>query len=250
MTRCIRLGVRGPAPLRVLLLSCAFVFVVTAAAPVSAQSLDLEVPAETVEAADAPSEGAAETTPGVPAGASEEAWLRLTEIRLENHRQRRNEGIGLLSWGVAGALSGVVIAIAGRDDSALLAFGLTNLSFAAANIPLGLGSMDLRGRRRADIDARRYGEEVTLESVREAAIRAQLGKRLSYAVNGAFDVSYILTGVLMVVLAGRTRYENSVRGAGWSMITQGAGLLVYDFYGVVRASQRARSLRPNQLDLR
>jgi hypothetical protein len=56
-------------------------------------------------------------------------------------------------------------------------------------------------------------------------------------------VVYIVAGALMVGLAGRTRHQRSMIGAGWGMVSQGVGLLVYDVYGRVATSRRAAALR-------
>ena len=54
---------------------------------------------------------------------------------------------------------------------------------------------------------------------------------------------FFLAGALMVGLAGRTRHQRSMIGAGWGMVSQGVGLLVYDVYGMVATSRRAAALR-------
>ena len=141
------------------------------------------------------------------------------------------------------AVGGLVMSIAGRDNAFWLSQGLTTLSFAAFNIPLGIGLLDVRGARLRDIRNNRYGERMLYDEVLEAAISAQRAKRISLAVNGALDVLYIVGGVLLVGLSSRTRSRDTAAGAGWAMIGQGAVLLAFDIYGVVATSRHTRELQ-------
>ncbi|MFT5357604.1 MAG: hypothetical protein ACI9KE_004841, partial [Polyangiales bacterium] len=170
-------------------------------------------------------------------------WEPLRELRPEHHGDRRLEGWLLTGWGVVSALGGLVMSIAGRNDAFWLSQGLTTLSFAAFNIPLGIGLIDVGGSRLRDIQNDRYGELLLYDEVLEAAISAQTAKRVSLAVNGALDVLYMVGGALLVGLASRTSSRNTAAGAGWAMIGQGAVLLGLDIYGVIEASRRAGELR-------
>ena len=73
--------------------------------------------------------------------------------------------------------------------------------------------------------------ETIAERVQEWA-SGERWKRVSFAVNTGLDVVYMITGALLIGLAGRTNRPDSARGAGWAMVTQGAALLVYDVYGI------------------
>lgn len=172
------------------------------------------------------------------AGAAE----ALIVLRLQHVRERRREGGALLTLGLAGVLGGALAAVVGRDDPGLLSFGLTTLSFGAINVPLGIGLLDLRHRAREDVlELTAASSDMVAERLAEWA-RSERWKRVSFAVNSGLDVLYIITGALLVGLAGRTNRPASARGAGWAMVTQGAALLVYDIYGIAATTRRARSL--------
>lgn len=173
----------------------------------------------------------------------EDRWDSLRDLRLEHHAHRRTDGWLLTGWGVVSAVGGLVMSIAGRDDPFWLSQGLTTLSFAAFNIPLGIGLLDVSGSRVLDIQNNRHGDLLLYDEVLEAAISAQTSKRTSLAVNGALDVLYILGGALLVGLASRTSSRTTAAGAGWAMIGQGAVLLAFDIYGVVVTSRNAAELR-------
>lgn len=197
---------------------------VGAAAPARAQSTSLPPP---------PIE---ELGGGLAAGPD---WVSL---RLAHVRERRREGAALLSLGVAGALGGALVAVVGREDPTLLAFGLTTLSFGVINVPLGVGLLDLRQRaRREALELTGATADTVAERV-AAWARSERWKRVSFAVNAGLDVVYIVAGALLVGLAGRTQHAGSARGAGWGMISQGAALLVYDLYGVRATTRRLRAL--------
>ena len=211
-------GARWPCG---LLLAC---LLLGAARPVRAQSVSLPPP---------PIE---ELGAGLGAGPD---WVSL---RLAHVRERRREGGALLSLGVAGALGGALVAVVGRDDPTLLAFGLTTLSFGVINVPLGLGLLDLRQRARLDaLELTGATTETVAERV-AAWARSERWKRVSFAVNAGLDVVYIVAGALLLGLARRTQHPGAARGAGWGMVTQGAALLVYDLYGVRATTRRLRAL--------
>ncbi len=158
----------------------------------------------------------------------------LQDLQLTHWRERRREGWALLGMGLASAAAGIGLASFGHDDPWLVGFGLTTLSFAVINIPLGIGLMDIRDSRRQSI----FGGALDLET----AYRAQRGKRISFAVNTALDVLYMAAGGLLIALADRTRNENAAEGAGWAMISQGALLFGFDIYGLIATGRRMRSL--------
>ena len=72
----------------------------------------------------------------------------LVALRLQHVRERRLEGAALLSLGVVGTLGGALVAVVGRDDPGLVAFGLVTASFGVINVPLGIGLLDLRHHAR------------------------------------------------------------------------------------------------------
>lgn len=171
----------------------------------------------------------------------------LVPLRLQHVRERRREGGALLTLGIAGVLGGALVAVVGRDDPGLLSFGLTSLSFGAINVPLGIGLLDLRHRAREEaLELTAANSDMVAERLAEWA-RSERWKRVSFAVNSGLDVLYIVTGALLVGLAGRTNRPASARGAGWAMITQGGALLVYDLYGIAATTRRARSLTGDAL---
>jgi len=172
------------------------------------------------------------------AGAAE----ALVTLRLQHVRERRREGGALLTLGIVGVLGGSLLAVVGRDDPGLLSFGLTTLSFGAINVPLGIGLLDLRHRGRAEaLELTAANSDMVAERLAEWA-ESERWKRVSFVVNSGLDVLYIVTGALLVGLAGRTNRPASARGAGWAMVSQGAALLVYDLYGISATTRRARSL--------
>jgi len=171
-------------------------------------------------------------------------WETLRELRLEHRVERIREGRTLLGAGVLSAAVGIATAaIARRDDSFWLAYGLTTLSFAAFNIPLGVALLDLGGGSLEAIENDRAGTRTLFDGVRERALDEQRGKRASFAINAALDVLYIAAGALLVGLADRMRSEDAARGAGWSMLHQSAFLLAYDLAGIAGTSRRLRELR-------
>ena len=167
----------------------------------------------------------------------------LIPLRLGHVEERRREGLGLTLWGGAAILGGALVAIIGREDRTLVAFGVTTISFGAINLPLGLGLMDLRHRYRDEALALTAAGAEEVAAQLDLWQRAERGKRASFAVNAALDVIYMLAGALMIGLAERTRHPDSNRGAGWGMISQGLGLLIFDVYGVIATSRRLRELR-------
>ena len=171
----------------------------------------------------------------------------LVMLRLQHVRERRREGGGLLTLGVLGTLGGALVAVVGRDDPRLLSFGLTTLSFGVINVPLGIGLLDLRHHARDEaLELTGASSDMVAERLREWA-SSERWKRVSFAVNSGLDVLYIVTGALLVGLAGRINRPDSARGAGWAMITQGGALLVYDLYGIAATTRRARSLTGDAL---
>lgn len=166
----------------------------------------------------------------------------LVMLRLLHVRERRREGGALLTLGVVGVLGGALVSVVGRDDPGLLAFGLTTLSFGAINVPLGIGLLDLRHRAREDALELTAANADTVSERLAAWARSERWKRVSFAVNAGLDVLYMLTGALLVGLAGRTNQPGSARGAGWAMVTQGAALFVYDLYGIRATTRRMQAL--------
>jgi hypothetical protein len=163
-------------------------------------------------------------------------------LRLQHVRERRREGAALLTLGVVGAVGGALVAVVGRDRPGRLAFGLTTLSFGVINVPLGLGQLDLgRGARTDVLELTGATPDTVAERV-AAWARGERWKRVSFAVNAGLDVLYVLTGALLVALAGRMQHPAGARGAGWAMVSQGVGLLAYDLYGVRATTRRLRTL--------
>ncbi len=166
----------------------------------------------------------------------------LVALRLQHVRERRLEGAALLSLGVVGTLGGALVAVVGRDDPGLVAFGLVTASFGVINVPLGIGLLDLRHRGREEALELTAATSETIAERVQAWASGERWKRVSFAVNTGLDVVYMITGALLIGLAGRTNRPDSARGAGWAMVTQGAALLVYDVYGIAATTRRARAL--------
>jgi hypothetical protein len=168
---------------------------------------------------------------------------QLTTLRLEARASRRCAGFWLLGFGAVSTLAGGAVAIAGRDNQALLAAGITTLSFGIINGLLSLGLLDLSGAREAAIvqDSERRAD---YEAMREGEIAAELQSGQFYAINAGLDVAYIASGVLLFVLGvARSRSDAWEKGAGVAFASQGAFLLAFDIVSWLAANRRAVELR-------
>lgn len=145
---------------------------------------------------------------------------------------RQTAGGALLSWGLAGVLTGgAVLTIDALDDGlseAGLASGVTHASFGVINALLALG---LLGSQAANTD----------QSPLDLS-QGELRSGQVFALNLGLDVAYIAAGVLMG-LGGAELNESWAEGAGWAMATQGVGLLLFDIWQWFASNQRADAWR-------
>jgi hypothetical protein len=168
---------------------------------------------------------------------------QLTTLRLEARASRRCAGFWLLGFGAVSAVGGGVVAIAGRQNQAFVAAGITTASFGLVNAVLSLGLLDLSGAREAAImkDAERRADYAQM---REAEIAVELQSGQFYAVNAGLDVAYIASGVLLFVLGvARTRSDAWEKGVGVAFASQGALLMAFDIVSWMAANRRASELR-------
>ena len=172
--------------------------------------------------------------------------LRLREVRLVHHAQRRREGLWLLTWGLASTVGGALVAGIRHDDEAWLAAGVTTASFGAIDALLSLGLLDFSGARRRMILDDRSGVHVRFDDVREAELVASLRSGQGFAINAGLDVFYIAAGLLLFAL-GRARGSSDEggweEGAGLAMVGQGAFLLGFDLAAWRHANRRAEAIR-------
>lgn len=167
----------------------------------------------------------------------------LAALRLEARASRRVAGFWLVAWGGASTVAGAAVAIAGHDNQAVLAAGITTASFGLINAALSIGLFDLSGAQ-----AQRIRREATQTAdyarLRDEAIAAELQSGQFYAVNTGLDVAYIATGVLMLVLGvTRSRSDAWEKGVGIAFMSQGAWLLAFDIISWIAANQRAALIR-------
>lgn len=141
---------------------------------------------------------------------------------------RRTAGVALLSWGLAGVLTGGAVltidALDGGLGEAGLASGVTHASFGAIN---GLLALGLVGTKAA------AAEHDPLELSQNELRSGQV-----FALNLGLDVAYIAAGVLLG-LGGVELDKPWMEGAGWAMTAQGAGLLVFDIWQWIASNDRA-----------
>lgn len=170
------------------------------------------------------------------------AASRLADLRLSIRDGRRTAGFWLLGVGLASTLGGAALALAGHEQHALLAGGITTGSFGAINALLSFGLLDLSEARLQRIQAERDPQRFV--QLREAELVAQLESGQFFAVNTGLDVFYIASGALLCVIAAvrdeRDRWE---LGAGIASIGQGLFLLTFDVVNWMAANRRADAIR-------
>jgi hypothetical protein len=167
---------------------------------------------------------------------------RLGDLRLSIRAGRRTAGFWLLGVGLASTLGGAALAIAGHEQKALLAGGITTASFGAINALLSFGLLDLSEAHLSRIQSERDPQRFV--QLREAELVQQLESGQFFAVNTGLDVFYIATGALLCVIAAvrdeRDRWE---LGAGIASIGQGLFLLTFDVVNWMAANRRADAIR-------
>jgi hypothetical protein len=137
-------------------------------------------------------------------------------------------GMGVLTgWAVVNIASGVAGALV-VDDQRRFRHEM-NAMWNSVNLTLGIIGLVNNARRPPAM-------------MREADARSAYRKvRRLYAINGALDIVYIATGVLLAEL-GRAHAVPRLRGYGESIAFQGAFLFTFDL-GLLIAHERAFSRR-------
>jgi hypothetical protein len=165
-------------------------------------------------------------------------------LRLEARDDRHAAGVWLFAWGAANTLGGGLVAGLGHDDEAWLAAGVTAASFGVVNALLSFGLLDLSGAKRRAILEVRETDPRALTKLREEQIVAELQSGQFYAVNFGLDIAYLTAGVLLYVLGQESASQPAwARGAGLTIIGQGAFLLVFDLVSWIGANERAARYR-------
>jgi hypothetical protein len=185
---------------------------------------------------------AAQRPGGVDLTAPDPIGAELREVREAERTGRRRSGFALGGFGLASALAGGAVAVAGRDDPFALATGLGHASWGLVNAALALGLLDLGGGAQRDIerDAMLRGEE--LLRAREEAIRDGHRAALVFGINLGLDVFYVATGVLLFFLADQLDGPDDqelLRGYSLAQVGQGTFLFVFDLVELVLANRRA-----------
>ncbi|UJR78652.1 DUF6992 family protein [Sandaracinus amylolyticus] len=168
---------------------------------------------------------------------------RLATLRLSHRSERIDEGLVLLTFGLASVVLGGVAAGVGHDDPWWLGAGLGTVGWGAVNAAFSLGMLDLGGGLARSSDDDRLLRGATREERTRALARDQYASATVLAVNAGLDVFYITTGVLLAVIANLldTR-EPALEGYGVAMAAQGLGLLAFDLTVWVRSMERGDDL--------
>ena len=167
----------------------------------------------------------------------------LAGLRLDARASRQVAGFWLVGWGGVSTVAGAAVAIAGHENQAVLAAGITTASFGLINAALSIGLFDLSGAQEQRI-RREATQTADYARLRDEAIAAELQSGQFYAVNAGLDVAYIATGVLMFVLGvTRSRSDSWEKGVGVAFMSQGAWLLAFDIISWIAANRRAALIR-------
>lgn len=187
----------------------------------------------------------------VPAGAEaqtlaleDRAVLRLETERLRQRGERIDDGLVILTYGLASVVLGGVAVGVGHDDPWWLGAGLGTLGWGAVNAVLSLGLLDLDGGLARAIAEDREGLRGSARTERrEQLAREQYVSATIFAVNVGLDVLYVVGGVLLAVIANLMESpEPTLEGYGAAMAVQGAGLLAFDIAEWVRSLDRGDRL--------
>lgn len=169
---------------------------------------------------------------------------RLSVERLRQRGERIDEGLVLLSYGLASVLLGGVAIAVEHDDPWWLGAGLGTAGWGAVNAALSLGMLDLGGGLERAIEDDRRGLRGSLRIARrEELAREQYVSATVFAVNAGLDVLYVIGGVLLSVIANlMDSPEPTLEGYGVAMAVQGAGLLAFDVVEWIRSMERGDRL--------
>jgi len=177
-----------------------------------------------------------------PDSGAEKALGELRELKLSIRDGRRTAGFWLLGVGLASTLGGATLAIAGHEQHALLAAGITTASFGVVNSLLTFGLLDLSEAQLRRIESERDPRQFA--QLREAELVAQLESGQFFAVNTGLDVFYIATGALLCAIAAvRSEPDRWELGAGVATMGQGLFLLAFDIVSWMAANRRAEAVR-------
>lgn len=167
----------------------------------------------------------------------------LAEERARQRAERVDEGLVLLTFGLASVVLGGLAAGVAHEDPWWLGAGLGTAGWGAVNAALSVGMLDLGGglaRRIEDERALRGSarRERTRELMRDHYVSATV-----FAVNAGLDVFYVATGVLLAVIANLLDSpEPALEGYGVAMAVQGVGLLAFDVVEWIRSLERGDRL--------
>lgn len=215
-------------------------------APVRAQEASAPAPSADAEDTVGPSAGSAGAGFDAAASLGASDAERLAALRRGHRDARRDEGLVLLSYGLASIALGAVAAGVGHQDERWLGFGLGTLGWGAIDALLSLLLLDLGGGQLRALDADRALRGVALDHAREDWAAGQYRSGAVLAANAGLDVFYVVTGALLFVIGARSSPELGwLEGYGIAMASQGTGLLAYDVITWIAATQRgdqARSL--------
>lgn len=199
-------------------------------------------------AQEAPTPSLAPSTAGLTLSAPEHLGGRdadrLASLRLAHRDARTTEGIVLLGYGLASIVVGALAAGIGYQDDRWLGFGLGTAGWGAINAIFSIFLFDPGDARLRSIESARSLRGDVLDHAREDWAADQYSTAATIAVNAGLDVFYVVTGILLFVIAGQMTPElQSLEGYGIAMAAQGTGLLAYDLTTWIAATQRGDQAR-------
>jgi hypothetical protein len=169
---------------------------------------------------------------------------RLATLRLAHREARTTEGVVLLGYGLASIVAGALAAGIGNQDDRWLGFGLGTAGWGLINAIFSIFLFDLGDGRLHQIESDRALRGDALDHAREDWAADQYGTGAVIAVNAGLDVFYIVTGILLFVIADQMAPDlQALQGYGIAMAAQGTGLLAYDLTTWIAASQRGDAAR-------
>ncbi len=137
----------------------------------------------------------------------------------ELNTHSRNGMIALGSWGVGNIIVGTAGALTTEKGSMMFSFHLMNATWNVVN--LGIALPAYFGARK------RLNKEYDIPGT----FKLQRQQETLYAINMAADVLYVGSGFFLQEFGNRysnTNVRNSFKGMGYSLISQGGFLLLFD----------------------
>lgn len=159
--------------------------------------------------------------------------------RSDNLSETRDGGWFLVSFGAASVAGGGITSGIGHDDPLVLWTGVWTMAWGAVNVLLGLTLVDLDGSAAREIARDRSLTGDALARMRDDQVSRNHRQAAMFALNTGLDVGYVVTGILIAVLASQSLHEEWLEGFGIAMATQGAVLLPFDFTEWVQSADRA-----------